>query len=576
MNSPSKNPAMLAVALCGALAMSVVGWKLAEQPSQVPVVRGEDHSPVRPKRVSLPETSARNRVALISKSGSAADRTLATIALADSLTLAEIPAWLGGGWFNLHDGSDGAIFHKILHRRWEAGDPTGHLQWCVSNESGNTSALLASWADKEPERLIGFFKDHPNQAMELQALAAIARNHPPLALGRFLEITGIYVSKTYQHHEYYKKLFQQLARSAPSELDAALDSLPKSLRSSAEIALIGQRLLSSFPEEIRKLWDRTDGIKLFNYVLNHPEGIGDRLLKELGNLPPAWRDAVTTSALTIMIGGSNPESWLGADLEGSGFTSKQAKDIRAHALLLQSKTHPEVAFNRMRDLDLDSYQKRDVIASALAESFDDPEKQASLLALLRSDEEREMANSFLNASRRSEAIKPAKTPAEWLEQISCIDWNPDEHPNYQPTLHLWEQEQINELGKVFKTLPDDQKKQAVVAILLLDGTSKNLYPSLTGEAIRHAIIHPDPSKYTRLRYSLDPIQQASRFAADWATSDPVAASNWVQSLPGGEAKSWAQKNLATVWAQYDPQEARQWVNSLPAGEQDFIKTGGGK
>ena len=445
MNFPFKNPAMLAVAVCGSLAMSAIGWKLAEEPSQVAVVRDEDPSPIRPKRVSPPETSARTRVALISKSASAADRTLATIALADSLPLAEIPAWLNGGWFNLHDGSDPTIFHKIIHRRWEAGDPTGYLQWCLSNESGNTPTLLVSWADKSPERLIEFFKDHPNQAMELQALAAIAKNHSTLALGRFLEITGSYVSKVYQHQDYYEKLFQQLARSAPSDLDATLDSMPKSLRSSAEIALVGQRLLTSFPEEIRKLWDRPDGIEMFNYVLNHPEGIGDLLLKELERLPPAWRKAVATSALTMMVGGSNPESWLGADFEGSGFTSKQAKDIRAHALLLQSKTHPEVAFNRMRDLDLDSYQKRDVIASALVESFDDPEKQASLLALLSSDEEREMAKSFLTASRTTEAIKPAKTPAEWIEQVGRIDWNPDGYPNYQPTLHLWEQEQIDEL-----------------------------------------------------------------------------------------------------------------------------------
>lgn len=572
MNFQFNKPAMLVVAIGTSLVMGMIGWHLAEEPYQEAAVRGEDKSAARPKRASLTETSARNRVALISKSGSAADRTLATIALADSLPLAEIPAWLNGGWFDLHDGSDSAIFHKILHRRWEAADPTGYLQWCLRNESGNTTALLASWADNDPERLIGFFREHPNQTMELQALAEIARNHPTLALGRFLEITGSYVSKTYQHHEYYEKLFQQLARSAPSDLDAALDSMPKSLRASAEIAVVGQRLLTSFPEEIRKLWDRPDGIELFQYVLNHPEGIGDRLLKELGNLPPAWRDAVTTSAISMMTGGSNPESWLGADFEGSGFTSKQAKDIRAHALLLRSKTHPEDAFNRMRDLD--SYQQRDVITSALVESFDDPKKQTSILALLRSDGEREMANRYLTARRTEDAIKPAKTPAEWVEQVGRITWDPDGRANYETTLHLWEQEQIDELYQVFKTLPDDQKKQASAAILLFDGSSKSLYPSLTGEAIRYSITHPNPGEYPRLSYRVDPIKQASRFAADWVTLDPVAAVGWVQSLPSSEAKRWAQKNLATVWAQYDPQEARQWINSLPVEEQEFIKTGG--
>ena len=44
----------------------------------------------------------------------------------------------------------------------------------------------------------------------------------------------------------------------------------------------------------------------------------------------------------------------------------------------------------------------------------------------------------------------------------------------------------------------------------------------------------------------------------------AAASQWVQSLPDGEARSWALKNVAFAWALYDPKEAGQWVDSLPA------------
>lgn len=43
-----------------------------------------------------------------------------------------------------------------------------------------------------------------------------------------------------------------------------------------------------------------------------------------------------------------------------------------------------------------------------------------------------------------------------------------------------------------------------------------------------------------------------------------------QTLPDGDAKLWAQKNLATNWKQYDPQAADRWVNSLPPDQRDQV------
>jgi hypothetical protein len=58
--------------------------------------------------------------------------------------------------------------------------------------------------------------------------------------------------------------------------------------------------------------------------------------------------------------------------------------------------------------------------------------------------------------------------------------------------------------------------------------------------------------------------QASQFAVNWSKIDPEAASQWVQSLPAGDAKLWAQKNLAANWTQHDPEAVDQWIKTLPA------------
>jgi hypothetical protein len=52
----------------------------------------------------------------------------------------------------------------------------------------------------------------------------------------------------------------------------------------------------------------------------------------------------------------------------------------------------------------------------------------------------------------------------------------------------------------------------------------------------------------------------------------------VDSLPEGEARLWAQKNMAATWAEYDPEAAARWMQSLPtdtrAAVEEFIRNPG--
>jgi len=66
------------------------------------------------------------------------------------------------------------------------------------------------------------------------------------------------------------------------------------------------------------------------------------------------------------------------------------------------------------------------------------------------------------------------------------------------------------------------------------------------------------------------LKLAAEHASDWARSDPTAASEWTRTLPPGEPKLWAMRNLAATWAGYDPAGARQWVNSLPSADRDAV------
>ncbi|MFN0127160.1 MAG: hypothetical protein ACKV19_10810 [Verrucomicrobiales bacterium] len=69
--------------------------------------------------------------------------------------------------------------------------------------------------------------------------------------------------------------------------------------------------------------------------------------------------------------------------------------------------------------------------------------------------------------------------------------------------------------------------------------------------------------------NLEPAQQAKEWpglAYSYARHDPVAASEWVASLPNGEARVESIKQLASTW---NDEAALAWVRALPsAAEQD--------
>ena len=67
------------------------------------------------------------------------------------------------------------------------------------------------------------------------------------------------------------------------------------------------------------------------------------------------------------------------------------------------------------------------------------------------------------------------------------------------------------------------------------------------------------------------IALASEHAAKIGMENPETAGEWIHSLPDGDAKLWAAKNLQSVWKLYDPEAAERWMNTLPAATQTKVR-----
>jgi hypothetical protein len=570
-----RQPLALAV-----VAMTVVGWNLGgnstEKPSADPLPTVTRSS--RPERVVRtrhgPTGEAAQRLEAIRATANPSERMRATIDLANSLSPADFGAWLGGGWFTLRGGMESTVFTQILMERWRQEDPEGHLLWCRENDSGASETLFMTWAETEPQRLLDFFKSHPDTEAELPWLQQIAEKHPELALRRFQEMIAAGISR--DEISQAEPLIAELAKQSPAALEAILDVLPVSLKYDAEKILVGRKMQDSFATELRKLNEHPDGLQLLLGILDRTDDLEGKLIDNLTDLPTSWREQFSSRAHAFMRS-EDAAKWAATDLEGAGFTAEQAKDIRAAAVSQLQRSEPEGALKILLELELHPDRKERMLTSLFLNLRDQPEKSEVLLALLSSDEERQIARYALQPvpDLWEPEIKNIEQPAEWLSAVTAPGLQDGAGYAHLSMLENWEPEKVAVLSAGFQSLPDDQKRNLSL-LYLKRGMNSNL--PLQGEVLAYFVANPPPEEV-----SIDPsdgfvhnthqvAQLATRYVVYLGKENPEKAGGWIAALPDGEAKWYAARNLQSVWTLYDPAAAERWLKTLPAATREKVKT----
>lgn len=580
----SNNPAMLAGAALGFLTTAIIGWKVAERPkADAPMAAQEEpagKSTSRPMRSSrnrsgMPE-AVKQRVASIRALASPDDRMRATIELATKLPVSEIAKWMDGRWFNTGSGYDVSLFNKILKERWEKEDPEGLLAWRMKSNSYSVGETLAKWAETDPQKITAFFKEHPDRDLQLRSLAEIAKKNPEFALQCLRDMPGG-SSRNGMTGYYNRQVLEEIAKASPAVLESALAALPAGLKAQAESILIGKRLETSFDSEFAKLLERPDGWKVFSESLSNGKDMKEKLFDQLANLPASWKSSMASNPYNLM-DSSNAMKWWNADLEGLGFTEKDAKRIRAQALSRIASKQPEEALRMMAGGNLDSNSRHNIIANLFSNlRGDNADKAEALIAQLGTDEEKSQARQYLSNDSSSDKQEKLDNPSDWLAKIGSIDPKNGSHYQYLSMLRQWDSAKLAELGNQFRAMPDDKKKTVAQVLAASSEYSGNFDSTLVGDAIQYLVSQPQDPSANQRGGSSDPIARASQYAVRLAGRDAVAASQWVQSLPSGDARLWAQKNLGANWSQFDPDAAGQWLKTLPASErtqvEEFIRKG---
>lgn len=572
MNPILQHPTTPLMAFVIFSASGLVGWKLAEHGKHQSMDSGLEVPGKRAERGTRHTRSeaadqAGKRMAAIRLAGSPDARMRATVDLAYSLSPAEFEAWMDGGWFTLRGGPELTLFTKIVMERWKQEDEAGLLAWTLRNDNGN-SGILEELAKKDPQRVLDFFRENPGGTREMTVLWELAKDHPDLALARLQELIDSGRLRAVQG--YSGQLLQNLAEKDPAKLAAAMDGFPTSMKFQAEAALSRERLKKSFAEEIRALWERPDGWKIFEQNAHSVEDVGDRIFAELGNIPPSWRRELASNSYYLVKSG-NAGKWWNADLAAAGFSNRDIMNIRSRALTVIGEKDPEEAIARMGELDLDSNQRLNLIQN-LFMNIEDKEKARGLVAQLETEEARNQANQIIDGrDDPSSGEVKVENPSDWLAKVAETDpYRGGMSYRLFSITRGWDEEKMSALAAGFKSMEPDKKPVVARVIVSNIGDSGNSSGPLAGDALRYLMENPRPKAEIEVQRDYL-MEKSGTYVVQLSTRDPAVAGDWVRSLPAGETKTWTQRNLLNNWRQYDPKAADQWEKSLPATERAALE-----
>lgn len=546
-----------------------VGWKSAPDLGKAAVVEAKPERIVSRERVAGGRDSAAREVARKMKSvrdgATQEERIRASISLAMSLPASEFAAWAAGDRFDFRAGPELSIFRMILFERWIAEEPDSLIAFAVENDHGQASRAFEHLMKDDPERILAFFRAHPNDSFELEKLTAIASSNPQLVMARLAEMSGR--GMTADAGEASEKLFRELAGKSPAILEAALDGLSPVLRKKAETALCGVRLATDFQGEIRALWERPDGWEMFNDNLQSNPKLGAKFLEELASMPSSWRNSLGDFPY-YAVREETARKWLEMDLEKAGFSNHQVERIRSHAAERLIRIDPDFVMGLIGSLSLDKGEKAELFQSAFLRFWNSPEMAESLIAKLGSDEDKAAAREQLERLTLNHAKQGVKTPADWIDALGSGGATGSSAYSFAAAAGRWDEKQVSEFRSGFNELPAKEKQNLALALASrAEYTDGNR--ALVSDAIGY-LLHNPPEQDRQGSMMDDPRMMASQYALRLASQDLSSASVWIDTLPAGEARMWAQRNVAKDLRQYDPAAVRDWIKTLPQAERDDL------
>ncbi|QJE96767.1 hypothetical protein [Luteolibacter luteus] len=513
------------------------------------------------------------RLEEVRRAGVIQDKLRATIHLAQSLPISELEAWFEGKWFDEKEDMLSAVFHRIALSRWLAADPAGLMRYCQSKDESRAPIVAWEWALRDPKSALAYLGEARDEKArgDMASLMgmALAAEQPEAVIAEMPALLGMLKTSDLW------AMMAKLAETAPEALKAASANWPPYTREgiARELATVG--LKKDFAGTLEQLRNAENGRTIFlNAFPFHSEALAE-VIRNPGMLPPGWFGDIATMAGSLLVK-DDPGHWLDADLTAMGLDPAQAKQVRSQAIEEIGLKDQARFLSLLDEDDRDPFARRGIIQSTVARMAEDRSKAEAWIDGLPNDEDKESARQMLG-SMLNQPKGDSVTPVNLLDGLAK-DTGLLTAEQARAT-GLWSAPELKEATGRFNSMPLEQK--AIAARNLLNHSHENFPPELQAQAVSFFTANRsiEPVLADRLFGKRTFAQSACYLAASWAQEDPAAAGKWVSSLPEGEERLWAGKNLASLWSENDPPAVRQWLSGLPEGDrkgiEDYLKSGDG-
>lgn len=542
----------------------LIGWHLAPQQNLSPdvgdatqLIASEKPPRARPSRI---KSGVERKMDQIRAAESPVERLRATISLAMSLEPSEFGAWVEGDRFSARNGPELSIFRMIIFERWAREDPDGQIAWSVNNDYGQAGRAMNAYAKNDPERLIAHFRENPNHPGEFRHLAEVAKHHPALALERLRELHQAGLTSDQARRS--RSVLLELSLESTALLEASLASLPDSIRGQAQSVIFGRKLEKDFKNEIGTLFSHPEGWEIFEENLYLLRGKIPEILATIPEMPDSWRNDLTRNPWDLLRGNGGKEL-LEADLSALGFSETEARRLREVSLRYLARSNPELVLKNITDTIRNRSEIEAAVSSLFSRGVGNDAQTARLIAEIPEAEVRAEAAAQWQALVAGRNSKNVSSPSEWLENLGRVE-NAGIQREVSNRFRDLDEAKVEEYRAGFSSLPPEAKAKTALAIAAA-AANDNSTSALHGDAILY-LAKTQTAEPRKLSES------TAHYTMNLAVQDPVSAAEWVGTLPEGNTRTWAAKNLAAYWNQYDPPAVSEWMKNLSASERKEVST----
>lgn len=543
----------------------LVGWWTGGTPAapKAPATAGPTPSNSKTRFTAI-SPEVRSRVQQVRQAHTAAERLQQVVILATNLPLADFPRWFEGNYLEFLDAGAEDVFYQILTERWLAAEPARSARWMLENDKGSAGKAVAAWVRVDEAAAVAFLRHLPaarRQELAAALIAAVGKRSVPDAL----ELLNEWRSSSLQLGDLIDKLAKQDRDAVMEYADAATGDARRGLLT----AVAGAWLEQDLRWVVAMLQREELGPETLEQLAN-TTGYGSTgltVLKQAAFLPADWLEQLSQRDHGLLTLGCELD-WLNMKTGKPGLSKKilQQFQLQAAATPWWNNDKRQAGLKLVEQGDWLPLGARAKIAETLVLRWqDDPAAArqwvAGLPDDLRAAGERGLKQLEAEMARTQQA-KQLKSPAAVMRTLA------DGTASGLPRGEIeWNAAEITDAVRLVGNLAPDKVTRLLNSI---QDDDDGLPRPVLGAILNQALSVPVTADSNRETLERERTRAACRLAAGWASTEPRQAAAWVATLPPGEARLWAAKNVALQWTQYASAEARAWAAKLPDTERKAV------